>query len=108
MANHSFESLKKKTIAELRAIAKELEHEAVKGYTQLRKDELLLAVCTAVGIDPKEHHHVVGVDKKALKDQIRELKAQRDAALEAKDPVQLKRIRRKIHKRKHLLRAATI
>ena len=108
MADHSFESLKKKTIAELREIAKELEHEAVEGYTQLRKDDLLMAVCRAVGIDPKDHHHVVGVDKKALKDQIRELKTQRDAALEAKDPVQLKRIRRKIHRRKHQLRAATL
>jgi len=108
MAEHGFESLKKKTIAELREIAKELEHEAVKGYTQLRKDELLLAVCKAVGVDPKEHHHIVGVDKKAVKDEIRELKTQRDAAIDAKDRVQLKRIRRKIHQRKHRLRAATI
>jgi hypothetical protein len=108
MAEHTFESLKKKTIAELREIAKDLEHEAVQGYTQLRKDELLMAVCTAVGVDPKEHRHVVGIDKKAIKTQIRELKAERDAAIEAKDGEKLRRTRRKIHKLKHQLRAAMI
>jgi DNA-binding IclR family transcriptional regulator len=108
MAEHSYESLRKKTIAELRDIAKDLEHEAVQGYTQMRKDELLMAVCTAVGVDPKEHHHVVGIDKKAIKARIQELKAERDAAIEAQDRQQLKRVRRKIHKLKHQLRAATV
>ncbi len=55
-----------------------------------------------------EHHGVVGVDKGALKAQIRELKAKRDAALEAHDPTALKRIRRKIHRLKHKIRAATV
>jgi len=108
MAEHSFESLKKKTIADLREIAKGLGHEAVQGYTQLRKDELLMAVCTALGVDPKEHHHVVGIDKKAIKGRIQELKGERDAAIEAGDRVKLKRARRRIHRLKHQLRAATI
>jgi len=108
VAEYSFESLKKKTIAELRDIAKGLEHEAVKGYTQLRKDELLMAVCTATGVDPKEHHHVVGIDKQAIKRRIRELKGERDAAIEAQEAGHLRRVRRKIHKLKHELRAATI
>jgi len=108
MADHSFESLRKKTIAELRDIAKGLEHEAVQGYTQLRKDELLIAVCTAVGVDPKEHRHVVGIDKKAIKKRIRELKDERAAALAASDATQARRVRRKIHKLKHQLRAAMI
>jgi len=106
MAEHTFESLRKKTIADLREIAKGLEHEAVKGYSQLRKDELLMAVCTALDIDPKEHRHVVGIDKKAVKSRIQELKAERDAAVEAGDAVKLKRTRRKIHRLKHKLRAA--
>jgi uncharacterized membrane protein (DUF106 family) len=67
-----------------------------------------MAVCTAVGVDPKEHHHVVGIDKKAIKKRIRELKTERDAAIEAKDRAQLRRVRRKIHKLKHELRAAMI
>jgi hypothetical protein len=108
MAEHSFESLRKKTIADLREIAKGLEHEAVQGYTQLRKDELLLALCKALDIDAREHHHVVGIDKKAVKQRIRELKGEREAAIEAKDAAQLRRVRRKIHKLKHQLRAAMV
>ena len=108
MAEHSYESLRKKTIADLREIAKGLEHEAVQGYTQLRKDELLLAICTALGLDAREHHRVVGIDKKAIKQRIRELKGEREAAIEAKDTAQLRRVRRKIHRLKHQLRAAMI
>ena len=48
---HTYEELKKKTIAELREIAKEIQHEAVQGYTQLNKEHLLPAVCKALGID---------------------------------------------------------
>jgi len=44
---HTYEELKKKKVAELREIAKGLEHEAVKGYTQLNKDHLLKALCKA-------------------------------------------------------------
>lgn len=108
MAEHSYESLRKKTIADLREIAKGLEHEAVQGYTQLRKDELLLAICTALGLDAREHHRVVGIDKKAIKQRIRELKGEREAAIEAKDTEQVRRVRRKIHRLKHQLRAAMI
>ncbi len=35
MADHTYEELKKKTVAELREIAKDLKHEAIKGYSQL-------------------------------------------------------------------------
>ena len=48
---HTYEELKKKTIAELRDIAKDIQHEAVQGYTQLNKDHLLPALCKALGID---------------------------------------------------------
>jgi hypothetical protein len=44
---HTYEELKKKTIAELRDIAKDLQHKAVQGYTQLNKDHLLPALCKA-------------------------------------------------------------
>ncbi len=108
MADHTFESLSKKKIDDLRAIAKELEHEAVQGFTQLRKNELIVALCKALGIDAQAHHHVVGVDKGAIKEKIAALKVERDAALEAKDSRKLKITRRKIHRLKHKLRAATI
>ena len=35
---HTFPELKSKPLAELREIAAGIEHEAVKGYTQLNKD----------------------------------------------------------------------
>ncbi len=38
MADHTYEELKKKTVAELREIAKDLKHEAIKGYSQLNKE----------------------------------------------------------------------
>ena len=36
--DHTFEELKKKTVAELREIAAGIGDEAVKGYTQLNKE----------------------------------------------------------------------
>ena len=65
MADYTYEELKAKTVAEMRAIAKGLEHEAVKGYSQLNKAHLLPAVCQALGIEAYEHHHVVGAFDKS-------------------------------------------
>ena len=64
---HTYEELHKKTVAELRDMAKDLDHEAVKGYTQMNKDHLLPAVCEALGvkIDKHHHHEATGIDKKA-------------------------------------------
>ena len=61
------DSLKGKTVAELREIAKGIEHEAVHGYTQLNKDHLLVALCTALKISTHEHHATGGYDKAAIK-----------------------------------------
>ena len=105
---HTFEELKKKTVAELREIASGLEHEAVKGYTQLNKEHLLKAICTALNIDMYAHHEVVGINKSAIKARIKALKVKRDEALEAHDPVQLKAYRRKIHRLKRSLRRAMV
>ncbi len=105
---HSFEDLEKKTVAELVEIAQGLEHEALEGHSTMRKAALLQAVCTALGIDPHKHHDVVGVDKDALKAKIRALKGERSAALEARDPVTLRRVRRKIHRLKRRIRRATV
>ena len=105
---HSYHTLRSKRVAELREIAKEIEHEAVQGYTQLNKDHLVLAICTALGIDAHEHHHAVGVDTKAIKGEIKQLKLKRVAALETHDPVALKRARRQIHRLKHKLRRAMV
>jgi hypothetical protein len=102
---HTYEELKKKTLVELRDIAKGVESEHVQGYSQMNKDHLLPALCKALGIDVHEHHFVTGIDKSAIKSKIRELKSQRDSALEAHDHAQLKSIRRQIHRLNHQIRA---
>lgn len=105
---HTYEELKHKTVAELREIAAGLEHEAVKGHTQLNKDQLLPALCQALGIEAHAHHQVVGIDKAAIKGKIKTLKKQRAEALTAHDHGQLKQIRRHIHRLKRTIRKATV
>src|SRR5438045_1533916 len=95
----TFEQLKHKTIAELREMAKGIQHEAVQGYTQMNKEHLLIAVSKALGIQ-HEHHEVVGVDKASLKSRIKELKKQRQQAISAHDSKQLKTLRRTMHRLK--------
>jgi hypothetical protein len=102
----SFEELKKKTVDELREIAKGVEHEAVKGYTQMNKEHLLPALCKALGIETHAHH-AVKFDKAPLKARLRQLKGERDKALEAHDAKQLKSVRRQIHAINRKIRAAT-
>jgi hypothetical protein len=102
---HTYEELKGKTVAELREMAKDVNHDAVQGYSQMNKDHLLPALCKAMGIDSHEHHAVVGIDKAGMKAKIRELKRQRDAALEAKDHVKLNSVRRHIHHLNHQIRS---
>jgi hypothetical protein len=108
MADYTYEDLKGKTLAELREIAAGIEHEAVQGYTQLNKDHLLPAICKALGIETHEHHHVVVLDKTAVKVRIRDLKKQRDAILASQDRSGLKPILRQIHALKRDIRRATV
>ena len=105
---YTFEELKKKKVAELREIAKGMEHEAVRGYSQLNKEHLLEAVCKALNIDMHEHHEVVGVDKAAIKAKIRALKKKRDQALAARNLAEHKNILRLIHGLKRKLHKATV
>jgi hypothetical protein len=105
---HTYEELRKKTVAELRAIAAGVEHEAVKGHTQMHKEQVLLALCTALGLDAHAHHKVVGLEKSKVKAQIRALKKKRTAVIEAKKADELKRLRHNIKKLKHKIRRATV
>lgn len=102
---YTYEELKAKTLADLREIAKGIQHPAVQGYSQMKKDHLLPALCTALGVDMREHHAVVGIDKAGIKAKIRELKRQRDLALQTEDRSQLKNVRRYIHRLNHQLRS---
>jgi len=105
---YTYEELHKKTVAELRKIAKENEHEVLKGYSTMHKDTLLLTICTALEIDTHEHHEVVGIDKGKIKLKIRKLKVERNVALDAHDHKKLKEIRREIRRMKRKIRKATI
>ena len=102
---HTYEELKKKTVAELRDIAKDIQHDAVQGFSQMNKEHLLPALCKALGIEAHEHHEVLGIDKPAIKQKMRELRKKRDAAAEAHDGETLKSIRRQIHRLNRQIRA---
>lgn len=105
---YTYKELKDKTLADLKSIAKDIDHEAVKGYSQLNKDHLLEAICKALDIQMHEHHEVKGVDKPAIKKQIKELKKKRDKVLKAHDHKKLKEVRQKIKNLKKTLRKATV
>ncbi|MGH7564553.1 MAG: hypothetical protein ACREK5_09030 [Gemmatimonadota bacterium] len=105
---YTYEELHNKTVAELREIAAGIEDERLQGHTQMHKEEILPLLCQVLGIETHAHHEVVGVDKSKLKSEIRELKARRDAALEARDADELRRVRRRIHRLKGRLRRATV
>jgi DNA polymerase/3'-5' exonuclease PolX len=107
---HTYEELKKKTVEELREIAKGLDHEAVQGFTQMNKEHLLPALCTALGVDMRKHphHEAVGIDKAKLKARMHQLKADKAKAVEAGDPAKLKAIRREYHRLNRRIRAATV
>jgi hypothetical protein len=101
----TYQQLRHKTIAELREMATGLQHEAVQGYSQMNKDRLLPALCRALNIDMAEHHIVSGIDKTAIKAKIRQLKGERDRALDTHDHLSLKNIRRQLHALNHQIRA---
>jgi len=107
MAELTYEQLRHKTLAELRDMAKDIQHDAVQGYTQMNKEHLVGALATALGIQ-HEHHSVVGIDKSSIKARIRELKTQRAAAIDAHDRAQLKTVRRTIHRLKRRIHKATV
>ena len=106
--SHTFDELKHKTVAELREIAKEIEHEAVQGASQMNKDHLLKALCTALNLDMHVHHDVVGINKAAVKNKIKELKKKRDEIMASKDHAGLRSVLQRIHDLKRAIRRATV
>ena len=101
---HTYEDLRKKTLAELRDLAKDLKHDAVQGFSQMNKDHLLPALCTALGIDAHVHHAAHGEAKQAARARLKELRRLRETALAAHDHQALRVIRREYHHLNHGLR----
>ena len=107
---YTYDQLKHMKVTELREIAAGIEHQAVQGYTQLNKEHLLAALCDALSIDTHTRHKIKaeGIDKAGIKSRIKELKGQRNTALEAHNPSQLKTVRRQLHELRRSLRKAAI
>ena len=107
--DYTWEQLHKMPAKKLREIAEGLgDHDELHGYSTMHKENLVPALCHVLGIEDHAHHEVVGIDKASIKAKIRDLKVQRDEALAAGDSVQLKRVRRKIHRLKRKLHKATV
>jgi hypothetical protein len=107
---YTYEDLKKKTVEDLREIAKGLGEDSVKGYTQMNKEHLLPALCKALGVEVHRHphHEARGIDKAKMKARMHALKAEKQKAIEAKDGARLKAIRREYHHLNRRIRAASI
>ena len=101
---HTFEELKHMNVAQLRQIADGLEGHPIQGFTQMHKDHLLKALCDALNIDMFVHHHVEGIDKTHIKQEIRKFKKQRDEYLQAKNHKDLAMVRKNIKRLKKELR----
>jgi DNA-binding IclR family transcriptional regulator len=100
----TYEDLNKKTVAELRDMAKGLTHEAVQGYTQMNKEHLLPALCKALGIEHTHHHVEAGFDKSQIKARMKMLRAERGKALEAHNSTKLRVVRTELRALNHRIR----
>ena len=104
--SHTYEELRKMTVAQLREMASTLDHEAVQGYTQLNKEHLLPAICKALGIEAFEHHAAASAEKGRIKARLHALKAERDKMAGSGDSDKLHAIRREYHVLNHSLRTS--
>jgi hypothetical protein len=102
--SYTYDQLKGMTVAQLREIAHGIEHDAVKGYTQLNKEHLLIALAKALNLDTHTRHKLGDIDKAGVKAQMHALKKERDAALDAHDHTRLKKVRRDLHALRRSLR----
>ena len=63
MTEYTFEDLSKQTVAQLRKIAVGVEHEALQDPAKMPKEELLAALCQALGIEAGESPEETVQDK---------------------------------------------
>ena len=103
---HTYEELDKMTVAQLREVAEALDSDDLEGFKSLHKAPLLQLLCTVLGVDPHEHSTLAGIDKTAIKGQMRELRVARKAAIKAGDHKELKMVRRKLHSLNRMIRRA--
>ena len=104
---HTFDELHQMTVAGLREIAETQNADDVKGFKSLKKAQLLALVCKVLGVDDHEHHTAQGINKAAIKAQMRQLRIARNAAIDAHDHKELRVVRRKIHSLNRQIRRAS-
>jgi len=102
---HTYQELKKMNVSQLREIAKA---EGIKGSSQMNKDKVLEVVCGHLKIDMRVQHEIVGIDKGAVKSEIRKLKKERDQFIQDKNKEELVKTRKQIKKLKKKLRNAAV
>ncbi len=100
----NYHDIQKMTAVKLRDAIAEKDPNMT-GLSAKKKDELVDIYAGILGVE-KHVHGELSIDKTAVKRKIRELKKERDAALEARDRARLSEIRHAIHKQKHILRRA--
>jgi hypothetical protein len=105
---YTYEQLSKMNVIELRKIADGIDHEAVHGHSTMHKEKLLPALCRALNIETHAHHKVIGINKTAVKAEIRSWKKKRADALTTKDYMKLSEIRQHIHDLKVKLRNSIV
>jgi hypothetical protein len=93
--------LEKMKVTDLREMAK--DKTSLEGVVGMTKEHLVEELAKVLGI-PKPHKVSVGREKSATKKQIRETQSKVAAALEQKNHVQAKLLRREIHHLKRKLR----
>jgi CHAD domain-containing protein len=107
--------LEKMTDTELREYALK-NHPDVTGVDAMKKEELIAAIQKATGGEVKETPKKKGeeekpgakvkIEKKALKQQIRQLRSEKDKLLPSKDKKALHRLRKKIKRFRRLTKKA--
>ncbi len=105
---YTYEQLSGMTAVQLREIGHARNHPDLPGIATMHKDKLLPLLCTVLGIEAHPHHVAAGIDKTKVKQEIRALKRERGAALEAKNGAKVREIREKIHHLKRLLRKSIV
>jgi hypothetical protein len=97
------QELEKMTVSQLREKAK--EYEDLTGVTGMTKPKLIAVLAEKLGIDLQDQVPE-GIGRQELKNHIRQIKQERDAALQSRDREALQRARRRLkHYRRRLRRA---
>ena len=105
------EDLEKMTATELREYSLK-NHPEIAGVHAMKKEEIIVAIRKSRGEEVKEEPEkkkgtAKGQDKKALKQQIRLLKSEKDKLLHSKDKKALAKLRKKIKRYRRLTKRAS-